>query len=117
VRELLVALQRSAMAGGGVVAEGRDVATAVWPEAEVKVFLTAAPGERARRRGADEGAAAGAAMAERDHLDASRAASPTRAHPNAVVLDSTGREAADMVAEVLALVAAARRRTGRGGSA
>jgi cytidylate kinase len=110
VREQLVALQRAAMAGGGIVAEGRDVGTAVWPQADVKVFLTADAGERARRRAADEGDAAAAALAERDRLDASRSASPTRAHPRAVVLDSTGRTAADMIDEVVALVEAARRR-------
>jgi CMP/dCMP kinase len=112
VREQLVALQRAAMAGGGIVAEGRDVGTTVWPHADVKVFLTAEAGERARRRGADEGDAAAAALAERDRLDAGRSASPTRAHPSAVVLDSTGRRAADMIDEVVALVEAARR--GRG---
>jgi cytidylate kinase len=111
VREQLVNLQRAAMAGGGIVAEGRDIATAVWPQAEVKVFLTAEAGERARRRGADEGDAAAAALAERDRLDASRAASPTRAHPDAVVLDSTGRSVADMVDELVGLVETARRRS------
>jgi cytidylate kinase len=115
VREQLVALQRAAMAGGGIVAEGRDVGTAVWPQADIKVFLTADAGERARRRAADEGDAAAAALAERDRLDANRSASPTRAHPRAVVLDSTGRTAADMIDEVVTLVEAARRRTRRPG--
>ena len=115
VREQLVALQRAAMAGGSIVAEGRDVGTAVWPQADVKVFLTADAGERARRRAADEGDAAATALAERDRLDASRSASPTRAHPRAVVLDSTGRTAADMIDEVVTLVEAARRRTRRPG--
>ena len=109
VREQLVALQRSAMAGGGVVAEGRDVGTAVWPEAEVKVFLTADAAERARRRAADEPAEA---LARRDRLDSGRAASPTRAAEDALLLDSTGREVDDVVEQIVGLIDAAR--TGRG---
>jgi cytidylate kinase len=84
----------------------------VWPEADVKVFLTADPSERARRRGADEGGAAGGALAERGRRDAGRAASPTRPAADALVLDSTGRPVAEVVDEVTALVQAARRRAG-----
>jgi CMP/dCMP kinase len=113
VREQMVALQRSAMAGGGIVAEGRDVGTAVWPEAEVKVFLTADPGERARRRSADEGDEAGKALAERDRRDSGRKISPTRAAGDAVLLDSTGLPAGDVIDRVVRLVDEARRKAGR----
>jgi cytidylate kinase len=109
VREQLVELQRAVIGLGGVVAEGRDVGTVVWPQAEVKVFLTAAAAERARRRG---GPAAGGesaeAVARRDRLDSGRATSPTRAAPDAAVIDSTNRDAGDVVAEIVGLVEAAR---------
>lgn len=121
VRERLVALQRAAMAGGGVVAEGRDVGATVWPDAEVKVFLTASAAERARRRagprspgaagpgngGAGESAEA---VARRDHLDASRATSPTRPGEGAVVIDTTGVPVEQVVGQVVELVEAARAR-------
>jgi cytidylate kinase len=112
VRRQLVALQRSAMADGGVVAEGRDIGTVVCPQAQVKVFLTASPDERARRRGgADGGDDSGESaeqVARRDRLDSSRATSPTRASDDAVVLDSTHRPVADVVDEIVGLVEAAR---------
>jgi cytidylate kinase len=110
VRTQLVALQRAAMAGGGIVAEGRDVGTVVWPEAEAKVFLTADPRERARRRGADAGSAAADAVAARDRIDGGRAASPTRPSDDAVVLDTTSRPVADVIDAVVRLVEAARQR-------
>jgi cytidylate kinase len=108
VRERLVAAQRAAIAGGGVVVEGRDIGTVVWPQAEVKVFLTADPVERARRRGADEGELAGTALAERDRKDAGRAVAPTRAHPDATLIDSTGMPLEEVVTTVIALIEDAR---------
>jgi len=113
LRDHLVALQRAAMAGGGIVAEGRDIGSVVWPDAQVKVFLTAHPRERARRRGAEQGAGAGDALAERDRLDATRAVSPVRPAPGAVVIDSTGRSADGIVDELAGLVRGARERVGR----
>lgn len=110
VRERMVALQRAAMAGGGIVTEGRDIGTTVWPSAQVKVFLTAEPGERARRRGADEGPAAAAAVAARDRLDSGRAVSPTRPAPDAVHIDSTDLPVDAVVDRVLRMVQAARER-------
>jgi cytidylate kinase len=110
VREQLVALQRAVIGLGGVVAEGRDVGTVVWPQAEVKVFLTADAAERARRRrggGGTDGESA-AALERRDRIDAGRATAPTRAAPDALVIDSTNRAPDDVVAQVVALVAAAR---------
>jgi cytidylate kinase len=117
VRRRLVALQRSVMAGGGVVAEGRDVGTVVCPEADVKVYLTASPDERARRRGGPAGTGESAEqVARRDQLDSSRAVSPARASEDALVIDSTGRPVDDVVEEIVGLVQAARARRGRRGT-
>jgi CMP/dCMP kinase len=114
VRRRMVALQRAVMERGGVVAEGRDIGTVVWPSAEVKVFLTASPAERARRRGSAGGPAESAEqVARRDRLDSSRATSPTRASADALVLDSTDRSIDDVVAEIVRLVEAARARRAR----
>jgi cytidylate kinase len=117
VRGLLVKLQRSVMERGGVVAEGRDVGTAVCPGADVKVFLTASAAERARRRGiaTSAGEASWAVesaeeVARRDRIDSSRAASPTRASPDAVLVDSTDRPIDDVVEQIVGLVEAARAR-------
>jgi 3-phosphoshikimate 1-carboxyvinyltransferase len=98
VRAQLVRRQRSWAAehGGGVV-EGRDIGSVVFPEAEVKVYLTASAEERARRRH-DEPAAG---VARRDHLDSTRAASPLAQAPDAHLLDTTGRTVHDVVEEVL----------------
>ena len=99
VRAALVPQQRAWVEshGGGVV-EGRDIGTVVFPDAAVKVFLTASPEERARRRGDDEEAAD---LARRDEIDSTRAASPLAAAPDALVIDSTGRSVEDIVAEIV----------------
>jgi cytidylate kinase len=103
VRTEMVRRQRDWVAGhGGGVVEGRDIGTVVFPDAALKVFLTASEEERARRRkveGSDEGAAA---LARRDRLDSTRAASPLKPADDAVVIDSTGRSAAAVVADVVA---------------
>ncbi len=93
VRELLVGLQRSLVGVGGIVVEGRDIGTVVWPDADVKVFLTASEHERARRRGGDTegGGETAETLARRDAIDSGRAASPTRAAADALVIDSTTR--------------------------
>jgi cytidylate kinase len=98
VRENLVLLQRRLAAGGGtVVLEGRDIGTVVLPDAEVKIYLTASPEVRARRR-TDQDLAAGrdadydevlAAVIERDRKDSTRAASPLRPADDAVVIDTS----------------------------
>jgi CMP/dCMP kinase len=115
VRELLVALQRSLVGLGGIVVEGRDIGTVVWPAADVKVFLTASDRERARRRtgDVDGGGESAEALARRDRLDTGRATSPTRAAEDAVVIDSTDRPVGAVVDEVLRLVEAARARRPR----
>jgi cytidylate kinase len=98
VRRHLVTRQRAWVAahGGGVV-EGRDIGTVVFPEAAVKVYLTAAPEERARRRH-DESPDG---VARRDRIDSTRSASPLMPADDARLLDTTGRTVQDVVEEVL----------------
>jgi cytidylate kinase len=111
VREVLVARQRRwAEEHGGGVMEGRDIGTVVFPDAPVKVFLTATDDERARRRQRDEHAATRdvdvesvrEALSRRDRLDSTRAVSPLRAAPDALVVDTTERNADEVVAEIVA---------------
>jgi cytidylate kinase len=109
VRKALVAKQRELIAGGDWVAEGRDIGTVVAPEAELKVFLTASPEERARRRAAELGADPGTVLAEqalRDERDATREHSPLAPAPGAVVLDTTGLGVEEVVQRIAALVRA-----------
>jgi cytidylate kinase len=93
---------------GGGVAEGRDIGTVVFPDADAKVFLTASEDERARRRQRDDRApdvgAVAADLARRDALDSTRATSPLRPADDAVVIDTTGRTVDDVVDEVLSLL-------------
>jgi cytidylate kinase len=113
VRRHMVALQRSIIGAGGIVVEGRDIGTAVCPDALVKVFLTASPEARAVRRFAEETdlvgrrdvAAVEADLARRDLLDSTRVASPLNKAPDAVVLDSTTLDVRGAVAFVVDLVA------------
>jgi cytidylate kinase len=106
VRRELVRRQREwATSRAGGVVEGRDIGTVVFPDARLKVFLTADPEERARRRtgemeGADQSAVA-ADMERRDRHDATREDSPTTAADDAVVLDTTGMSVDEVVEEVL----------------
>jgi len=110
VRELLVGLQRSLVGVGGIVVEGRDIGTVVWPDADVKVFLTASEDERARRRGGDTegGGETAETLARRDAIDSGRAASPTRAADDALMIDSTTRTIDQVVDQLLELIEAAR---------
>jgi cytidylate kinase len=97
------------MSSGDWVAEGRDIGTVVMPDAAVKVFLTASPDERARRRAAELGGDAATVLAEqtlRDERDRTRAVSPLRPADGAVELDTTGLTLAEVVDRVVALVAA-----------
>jgi cytidylate kinase len=93
VRRRLVTAQREIIAGADrIVVEGRDIGTVVAPEAELKVFLTAAPDERARRRSAQDAtdpAATAAELARRDRLDSTRSADPLRPAADGVELDTT----------------------------
>lgn len=113
VRRALLVTQRAIVEGGGdVVIEGRDIGTTVAPDADVKIFLTAAPRERARRRALQLGLGEDAATLDRverdvvarDEADARRAASPFRRAADAIVVDTTDRTAAEVVAIVEGLV-------------
>ena len=98
----------------GVVVDGRDIGTVVFPDAPVKVFLTASPEERARRRLAEQGGGAGGAggaelrreaevLAARDRADSTRAVAPLKAAADAVVLDTTRLSLEQQVQAVVAL--------------
>jgi cytidylate kinase len=112
VRTALVNHQRRMGQGGGVVVEGRDIGSVVFPAADVKIFLDASPEERARRRANDPAHAGGAAgvatvagaLEERDRSDRTRAASPLTVAPDAIVIDTTGMSADDVIAQALALI-------------
>jgi cytidylate kinase len=109
VRAAMVAEQRRLLSRGDWVAEGRDIGTVVAPDAEVKVFLTASPAERARRRAAELGADTATVLAEqtiRDERDRTRAHSPLAPADGAVVLDTTGLTPEEVVERVVALVPA-----------
>lgn len=113
VRARLVELQRSMAEGpGSVVVEGRDIGTVVLPDAPVKIFLTASAETRARRRN-DQNVASGLAddydgvladVRRRDHLDSTRAVSPLRAAPDAVVVDTSDMTEAQVIAHLRELV-------------
>ena len=113
VRATLVRIQRELARDGGVVMEGRDIGTAVFPHADVKVYLDASAEERARRRANDPAHRGGDAQADvaremevRDASDRTRAASPLTIAPDATVIDTTGLPVADVVEQVMALVRA-----------
>ena len=111
VREALVARQRALIAGGDYVAEGRDIATVVAPDAEVKVFLTADPAERARRRAAELGldaAAVAADLRSRDERDTGHGRTTLEPAPGAEPLDTTGLSIDEVVDEIVARVQAVR---------
>jgi cytidylate kinase len=99
VRAAMVTRQRDLAAAQpvGTVVEGRDITTVVFPDASVKIFLTASLDERARRRG-EEGEHS---VARRDEADSTRAASPLRQADDAVVLDTTGRDVDDVAQEIV----------------
>ncbi len=110
VREALVVKQRELIESGDCVAEGRDIGTVVAPEAELKVYLTADPAERARRRAVELGSDQAIVMAEqtlRDARDSTRAHSPLEAAPGAVVLDTTGMSFEQVVEHIAGLANAA----------
>jgi cytidylate kinase len=107
VRAALVAKQREMMKRGDWVGEGRDVGTVVAPEAELKIYLTASPEERARRRALDLGADWRTVLRDqtlRDQQDEQREHSPLRAAPDAIELDSTDRTLEDVVSQIAGLV-------------
>lgn len=114
VREALLERQRAFRTAPGLVADGRDMGTVVFPDAEIKVFLTASPDERAKRRYKqlkEKGfsgslSALSEEIAERDRRDASRAVAPLKPAPDAVQIDTTGVGIDQVVERVLTLVRA-----------
>jgi len=111
VRAALVRKQRALLADGDWVVEGRDIGTVVAPDAAVKVFLTASPEERARRRADELGADPDTVLRDqalRDAQDSAREHSPLGLAPGAVELDTTGLGVDEVVARIVDLVEAAR---------
>ena len=111
VRKALVAQQRRILASGDWVAEGRDIGTVVAPDADVKVFLTASPEERARRRAAELGTDAGVVLREqtmRDERDRSREHSPLAPAVDAVPVDTTGLSLEEVVDQIVTLAVEAK---------
>lgn len=126
VREAMVALQRKAGEAGDVVAEGRDIGTVVFPNAQVKVFLVADPAQRARRRAvqrsggdlakdssleanSEEAKAIEAELIERDRKDSTREVAPLVAASDAVEIDSTNLSVDEVCGQISALIQEARR--------
>lgn len=113
VREALLGVQRAIGREGGVVLEGRDIGTVVYPDAEVKVFLVASDEERARRRLAELTARGEDAtlaqvlddLRERDRRDEERAVAPLRKAPGAITLDTTDRTLDSLLDELAGVVA------------
>lgn len=112
VRAALLEWQRELAADGGIVMAGRDIGTIVLPDADLKIFLDASVGERARRRaeqrGLDpegpEGQAILEALRRRDHLDASRPVAPLRVPPDARIITTDGNRFEDTVAAVVGAI-------------
>jgi cytidylate kinase len=111
VRSALVERQREVMSDGDWVAEGRDIGTVVVPDAAVKVFLTADPAERARRRATELGADPEVVLRDqtlRDEQDRSREHSPLQPAPGSIEVDTTGLSIDQVVERISALVDEAR---------
>jgi cytidylate kinase len=111
VRAALVTKQQALIAEGNWVAEGRDIALVVAPHAEVKVFLTADAGERARRRAAQRGGDLETVRREqdvRDERDATGARTVHEPAPDAIPVDTTGQTLEQVVAQVVTLAVEAR---------
>jgi cytidylate kinase len=118
VRRVLVASQRAMGRDGGVVMEGRDIGTVVFPDADVKIYLDASPEERARRRASDPAhtgsatsglAEVATALAERDKSDSTRAISPLAMADDAIHIETTGLPIETVVERVMAVVDQRRR--------
>jgi CMP/dCMP kinase len=114
VRRALLSRQRALGAGGGIVMEGRDIGTVVFPGADVKIYLDADPAERARRRASDPAHTGGrtaladlaTAMADRDLSDATRTTSPLAVAPDAIRVDTTGLPVDEVVQTVMQAIRA-----------
>ncbi|RYP86003.1 (d)CMP kinase [Nocardioides guangzhouensis] len=111
VRARLLELQRSVIGEGGIVVEGRDIGSVVWPQAAVKVYLTADADARATRRAAEEGGsdvtATQASLLARDEIDSGRATAPLTMAEGAHHIDTTPYTLDEVISQVVALVAEA----------
>jgi CMP/dCMP kinase len=123
VRRVLVEQQRALATTGGVVMEGRDIGTVVFPAADVKIYLDADPAERARRRASDPAHAGSTgplavvanAMADRDRLDTTRTTSPLVVAEDAVRIDTTNLPIGSVVERVLEVVERKKQQMGGNG--
>jgi cytidylate kinase len=112
VRAAMAQKQRDLLSKGDWVAEGRDIGTVVAPKAELKLFLTASPEQRAKRRAQELGTDWRVVLRDqtlRDAQDTERAHSPLRPAPDAIELDTTDRPVEDVIGQVVGLVREARR--------
>ena len=107
VRARLLALQREIIGDGGIVVEGRDIGSVVWPQAEVKVYLSADPDTRAQRRTAEQGgtdvASTQQSLLERDRIDSGRATAPLTMAEGAVHIDGTHLTLDEVIARIVEL--------------
>ena len=107
VRTRLLELQREAIGDGGIVVEGRDIGSVVWPQADVKVYLSADPDARAARRAAEQGvsdlAGTQQSLLERDRIDSGRATAPLAMAEGAVHVDSTHLGLDEVIDRIVAL--------------
>jgi cytidylate kinase len=110
VRSRLLALQRATIGEGGIVVEGRDIGSVVWPQAQVKVYLTADPAARAQRRAAETGSidisGTQDSLLARDQIDSGRATAPLTMAEGAVHLDTTPYTLEEVVARLVDLAEA-----------
>ncbi|SFJ10524.1 cytidylate kinase [Nocardioides psychrotolerans] len=108
VRARLLELQRGIIDGGGIVVEGRDIGSVVWPQAEIKLYLTADTEARALRRAAEQGgsdvAATAQVLAERDRIDSGRTTAPLVRADGAVHVDTTPYSLEEVIDLVVGLV-------------
>ncbi|NPD05990.1 (d)CMP kinase [Nocardioides sp. zg-1308] len=111
VRARLLELQREVIGDGGIVVEGRDIGSVVWPQAGVKVYLSADPDARAQRRTAEQGgtdvASTQQSLLERDRIDSGRATAPLTMAEGAVHVDSTHLTLAEVIDTIVDLAARA----------
>jgi cytidylate kinase len=108
VRTRLLELQHEIIGDGGIVVEGRDIGSVVWPQAEVKLYLTADAEARALRRAAEEGgtdvSATEQVLKERDRIDSGRATAPLVMADGAVHIDTTPYSLEEVIEQVVGLV-------------
>jgi len=114
VRSRLLELQRAVIGDGGIVVEGRDIGTVVWPQAELKLYVTADPGARAERRAAETGSIdvtrTRESLLARDRIDSGRATAPLLMADDAIHIDTTPYTLDEVIDRVVALAEAAEER-------